>query len=129
MEAIGHEDQWLAQRRQSRGCCSLVRQIPDGRSFQVNERRMKTGGIIAVWTDITCRSQNDHAPDNITLMRALVEVNRRSPYDPDHLMAEAHRWREIAEAAPISQRDIFLDRAWEFETMVIRSLTLASVTN
>ena len=53
-EAAGWEEQWLKQRRLLRGDYSIVRCLPDGRSFQVNERRMPYGrGVAVVWTDIS----------------------------------------------------------------------------
>jgi two-component sensor histidine kinase len=52
-EAIGREEEWLAKRKSMRGSYSVVRQVPDGRWFQVNERRIPSGGIAVVWTDIS----------------------------------------------------------------------------
>lgn len=53
-EAVGRERSWLEQRRGSRGAYSIVRGLPDGRSFQVSERRMPNGdGIVVVWADIS----------------------------------------------------------------------------
>lgn len=50
-EAFGREKEWLAHRKKMRGSYSIVRQVPDGRWFQVNERRTPFGGIAVVWTD------------------------------------------------------------------------------
>src|SRR5581483_5351391 len=52
-EAIGREEQWLEERRTLRGAYSIIRELPDGRSYQVNERRMPNGGVAVVWADIT----------------------------------------------------------------------------
>jgi two-component sensor histidine kinase len=52
-EAIGREEEWLAARTRMRGSYSIVRQVPDGRWFQVNERKLPHGGIAVVWTDIS----------------------------------------------------------------------------
>ena len=52
-EAIGREEEWLAERKNMRGSYSIVRQVPDGRWFQVNERRIPSGGVAVVWTDIS----------------------------------------------------------------------------
>ncbi|MEJ0015327.1 MAG: ATP-binding protein [Acetobacteraceae bacterium] len=60
-EAIGREDQWLEQRRRTRGSYSIIRRLADGRAFKVNERRMSDGGIAVVWTDITDLLKADDA--------------------------------------------------------------------
>ena len=56
-EAVGREEEWLEQRRRARGAYSIVRKLPDGTSYQVNERRMPNGGIAVVWTDISGHMQ------------------------------------------------------------------------
>lgn len=52
-EALGREQEWLEQRKKMRGSYSVIRQIPDGRWFQVNERKIPNGGVAVVWTDIS----------------------------------------------------------------------------
>lgn len=52
-EAVGREAEWLAYRRRVRGEYSVLRQLPDGRFYQVNERRMRNGGIAVLWTEVT----------------------------------------------------------------------------
>jgi len=52
-EARGQEEEWLAKRRQERGRYDVVRQIPDGRWFQVRERRLPDAGVIAIWYDVS----------------------------------------------------------------------------
>ena len=127
-EAIGHEDQWLEQRRQSRGHYSAPRQIPDGTAFQVNETCTRTGGIIEIWSEITLLGRHDAAWYSPALEQALADIIGLSSYDPCHLMAEANRCRKFADIAPVAQREFFLERAEKFEMMVRRSLTLPSVT-
>lgn len=52
-EAIGCEEEWLKRRRRARGAYSVVREVPDGGLFRVNERRMANGGVVVVWTDVS----------------------------------------------------------------------------
>jgi hypothetical protein len=83
-EAAGREEEWLEQRRHARGSYSVVRTIPDGRTYQVNERRMASGGVAVIWADIT---------------KLLQERNT------------ARQWREIAERAEAVRREIIQRRA------------------
>ena len=76
-EAIGREEEWLAARIKTRGSYSVVRQVPDGRWFQVNERRLPGGGIAVVWTDIS-RLQNEialhkQAVDELRQLKSSLE--------------------------------------------------------
>lgn len=58
-EAVGREQEWLAYRRAARGAYSIIRQIPDGTMYYVTERRMRDGGIVCVWSDVTIVAQHD----------------------------------------------------------------------
>ena len=51
-EAIGREKQWLEWRKRVRGIYSVVRELPDGTVWQVDERRMPSG-VVVVWTDVS----------------------------------------------------------------------------
>jgi hypothetical protein len=52
LEAIGREKEWLDWRRRVRGTYSVLRKLPDGTLWQVDERRMPNG-IVVVWTDVS----------------------------------------------------------------------------
>jgi two-component system nitrate/nitrite response regulator NarL len=52
-EAVGQENAWLEKRRRARGAYSVVRHTPDGKSYQVSERCLPTGGFAVIWTEIT----------------------------------------------------------------------------
>ena len=52
-EAVGQENAWLEKRRRARGAYSVVRQTPDGKAYQVSERRLPTGGFTVIWREIT----------------------------------------------------------------------------
>jgi hypothetical protein len=51
-EAIGREKQWLDWRKRVRGTYSVIRELPDGTVWQVDERRMPSG-VVVVWTDVS----------------------------------------------------------------------------
>jgi hypothetical protein len=51
-EAIGRETQWLDWRKRVRGIYSVIRELPDGTVWQVDERRMPSG-VVVVWTDVS----------------------------------------------------------------------------
>ncbi len=126
-EAVGREESWLTQRRRTRGDYSIIRQLADGRSFRINERRMTGGGIVVVWTEVTALipknpvAEKHRAPGNAAAPRD------GSSYDPDDLMTEAQRWRDLAAQAPPVRREIYLSRAAKCETMVVRSLSVPVV--
>jgi hypothetical protein len=51
-EAIGREKQWLDWRKRVRGTYSVLRELPDSTVWQVDERRMPSGVVVA-WTDVS----------------------------------------------------------------------------
>ena len=54
LDAVGNEEAWIEERQSNRGGYeTAVRRIADGRWFSVTERRMPSGGIVGVWTDVT----------------------------------------------------------------------------
>jgi two-component sensor histidine kinase len=97
-EAIGREEEWLAARASMRGSYSIVRRVPDGRWFQVNERRLPNGGIAVVWTDISRlygeMELHKQTAAELQLLKAFLE----------HRVEE--RTAELQEA--LAQRDLLL---------------------
>jgi hypothetical protein len=128
-ESIGREAQWLEWRRRTRGAYSMIRQVPDGRSFQVNERRTPNGGIAVIWTDITQLVQRGRMVDR--RLAQLLAMMRNAPlrdadteglsYDPDELTLDADWWRELAAHADPLHRRMCLHRAAKCEELVRRS--------
>lgn len=56
-EAVGREKAWLEERHQARGAYTIARQTPDAKLYQVNERRMRNGGVAVIWTEIDVPSR------------------------------------------------------------------------
>ena len=52
-EAIGREMDWLRYRRRVRGAYSVLRRTTDNQYHLVTERRLSSGGIIVVWSNIS----------------------------------------------------------------------------
>ena len=54
-EAIGREDQWLAERisRHQQASGAVEQHLADGRHLLISERRMKSGGIAGLRVDVT----------------------------------------------------------------------------
>jgi hypothetical protein len=124
-EALGREAEWLEQRRRARGAYSIVRHLPDGTAFQVNERRMVNGGIAVVWTDVTRLLRDRSISCSPNASRESMPTGRRMEavsYDPNQLMADARRWREFALSAGPDEREDYLRRAAECEALVGMSL-------
>jgi len=108
-EAQGREDAWLTFRRRARGAYSIIRQLPNGSSYRVNERRTLLGGIAVVWTDISDVVRLDH----LAQAQIVRPASRMRPAtDPDasrrshELMAL--QWRKLAEYADPIHREIYL---------------------
>ncbi len=136
-EAVGREDEWLEHRRQLRGAYSVIHQLPDGRSFQVNERRMPNGGIAVVWTNVTSLVQRNAIADIRSVRHG--EVVSYSPlhssgsslpsYDPNELSAKAQRWRELALQADPAHRETYLRLATKCELLVRQSIDTPPVAD
>jgi len=101
-EAIGREDAWLDLRRRARGAYSVVRRLPDGRHFQVNERRTLNRGIAVVWTEITRFVQPPARASGGPNVRKLNGARSAE------LVALAQQWRQLARHADPVHRDIYL---------------------
>jgi signal transduction histidine kinase len=58
-EAVGHEEQWLAERIRSHRSSESTseQQLADGRWILVSERRTSEGGVVGIRTDITARKR------------------------------------------------------------------------
>ena len=97
-EAVGREKEWLTARKRMRGSYSIVRQVPDGRWFQVNERRMPNGGIAVVWTDIS------RLHTEMELHQQSVEELRKLQVFLEERVEE--RTNELQKA--LAQRDLLL---------------------
>ena len=97
-EAVGREKEWLTARKRMRGSYSIVRQVPDGRWFQVNERRMPNGGIAVVWTDIS------RLHTEMELHQQSVEELRKLKVFLEERVEE--RTNELQKA--LAQRDLLL---------------------
>jgi hypothetical protein len=52
-EAVGREDEWLRYRIAMRGDYSVLRWVPGGLGYLVNEQRTRDGGVAVVWSNVT----------------------------------------------------------------------------
>lgn len=75
-EARGIEGHWLERREKMRGAYSVVRKLPTGRAFKVSERRMASGGVVAIWTDVTdfIDARVDRVKESVSDERRLVAL-------------------------------------------------------
>lgn len=76
-EAIGREDEWLAQRLASHKAANsmIEQQLSDGRWLRIFERKTPDGGRVGVWVDVTesKRHQDELEASNASLRHALAQ--------------------------------------------------------
>ncbi|MDX2483708.1 MAG: ATP-binding protein [Pseudodonghicola sp.] len=76
-EAIGREDEWLAQRLASHKAANstIEQQLSDGRWLRIFERETPDGGRVGVWVDITesKRHRDELEASNASLRHALAQ--------------------------------------------------------
>jgi two-component sensor histidine kinase len=121
-EAIGREQAWLDQRRRQRGAYSVIRRLPDGRSFRVTERRMPNHGIAVVWTDI---SDLVGARDQIECsLRDSEAMNRRLSAEMEERARaeEALRLAKSSLEATVAARTAELTRALAQRDALLREV-------
>jgi signal transduction histidine kinase len=71
-EAVGHEEQWLAERVRAHlsDQSTSEQQLGDGRWILVSERRTGEGGVVGIRTDISARKEAE-----LQLQKTLDELN------------------------------------------------------
>jgi len=127
-EAIGHEEAWLEERRRLRGAYQTVRVLPDGRRFEVSEKRMPNGGIAAVWVPL----DRPRPPAIATPAGAApfaVQLRAAPPYDIAELR-EQIRWLrgQAAQAAP-EHGEVYLRLAAECEILFEQTVLTPPIRN
>ncbi|TDE40870.1 ATP-binding protein [Antarcticimicrobium sediminis] len=76
-EAIGRENEWLAQRLASHKAAesTIEQKLTDGRWLRIFERKTPDGGRVGIWVDITesKRHQSELEASNASLRHALAQ--------------------------------------------------------
>ncbi len=75
VDAVGQEEAWITERLRVRGGADVrVQQLTDGRWFSVTERRMPSGGMVGVWTDVTeLKAREAELEANETQIRLITD--------------------------------------------------------
>ena len=75
VNALGREEAWIAERLRVRGGTDVrVQQLTNGRWFSVTERRMPSGGMVGVWTDVTeLKAREAELEANETQIRLITD--------------------------------------------------------
>lgn len=110
-EAKGREKQWLLERHAARGSYSIVRTIADGRSFKVDERRLSSGGIAVIWTDITDILQAHQERQTVQAAElahdfnnALTAISGNLSFLQRHLSVDDSKARQRLDSALVAVR-------------------------